>query len=181
MAKLYYWTDERREFVLKKMEAGWSASEIAAALPADPIKPTRNSIIGIWHRAGRSRPMRGARPSLFTARRPREAQRSKLKQDKAKAKPIRKPSLADLGVWDEAIPVNDNEPIPATVVALVDLEPHHCRWVHGDPKKDRNHGFCGQQIVPGLSYCKAHAQRVFQPPEMQVRAKLRKAREMETA
>lgn len=44
----------------------------------------------------------------------------------------------------------DSRPLPGSVpVALVDLEPHHCRWpVVG--------GSCGADRVPGVPYCATH-------------------------
>lgn len=37
-------------------------------------------------------------------------------------------------------------------IALLDLEPHHCRW----PLGDGPFVFCGHQKYPGSSYCRAH-------------------------
>jgi hypothetical protein len=38
-------------------------------------------------------------------------------------------------------------------VALMELQPHHCRW----PIGERPVFFCGEQKVDGYSYCPAHA------------------------
>lgn len=85
---------------------------------------------------------------------------------------LRIPSKPKVSIdWDiDPVAVNDDEMPPEKRIKLLDLEPHHCRWGIGDPKKD-DFGFCGAQKVPGLSYCMEHARRAYRPPEAPCRSK----------
>ena len=46
------------------------------------------------------------------------------------------------------------------LVALADLEAHHCRFPFGEPE-DEGFGFCGQPTVEGRPYCRGHCEVVF--------------------
>lgn len=51
--------------------------------------------------------------------------------------------------WDGAIIIDDQSNAP---VALLDLEPHHCRW----PVQDVPYLFCADAKQDGSSYCSYH-------------------------
>jgi hypothetical protein len=56
-------------------------------------------------------------------------------------------------------------PDAASVTDINALEPHHCRWINGDPSmgKDQYH-WCGKTAVPGKSWCSEHLLLVYAPP-----------------
>jgi len=146
------WTDEDAAIVEQLWGEGLSASQIAGRLKR---RYTRNAVIGKVHRMGLSgrAVIKRKTERSETASRPR-----KIRLKPAPTKP-QKDILAELPV--EPLPAEDIR--PEKLVAFVDLEPHHCRWVYGDPKES-DHGFCGSEKVIGLPYCAAHARRAYQPP-----------------
>lgn len=57
-------------------------------------------------------------------------------------------------------------------VTFLELEDHHCRFPIGDPK-EKSFGFCGDEKVPGTSYCLNHCCRTFEGPYVaQLRARM---------
>ena len=55
------------------------------------------------------------------------------------------------------------DPLPgAKLVTLMDLEHHHCRYMHGDR-------FCGCKTIPGTSWCPDHYRVVYKPIEVSSR------------
>jgi hypothetical protein len=52
-------------------------------------------------------------------------------------------------------------PAPETLVALMDLQNHHCRWPYGEPSQGL---FCGVQKARDRPYCLGHARMAYQPP-----------------
>lgn len=134
-------------------EKGMSCSMIARELGGGI---TRNAVIGKIHRMGLSYRPTTAR---FSKPRVKAARRAK------KAGIVRARSWLKIvaGPFTEPTPL----PLPFVTdvarVGLLDLEPHHCRWVVGEPAEMR---FCGCQKVPGLPYCSGHAARAFRAPTM---------------
>lgn len=126
------------------------ARGIAAAVTAKRIGVTRNAVIGRAHRLGLSSPRQ---PSVKLPKASITAISAGRKSPATK--PTKKPFE-----WMKAEPLPPEPEPPAQLVALVDLEPHHCRFPHGDPKQE-GFGFCGSQVVEGLSYCASHARKVF--------------------
>ena len=160
------WTPERVEIVKAMWADGKSCSQIAGRLGG----VTRNAVIGKVHRLGLSgRPTTSRkknsprRTNRATAKAPQIAATRPSIQSKAKAKGgpryVIEPPLPEL-------------PPPAKVVALVNLEPSQCRWPYGDPKLP-GFGFCGCEVVPGLSYCEGHAQRAFQTRPVRQRERVK--------
>lgn len=49
------------------------------------------------------------------------------------------------------------------LVAFLDLEPHHCRFPHGDPGEE-GFGFCGSDKVDGSPYCAHHSRIAYRRP-----------------
>ena len=153
------WDDETIKFVTEQWQAGKSASVIAVALSARVNSHvTRNSIIGKVHRLGlmRSsvRPMeRKVRPPRPKPYKPKGARNRPFAfSENAKMAPSQA-DLATLAAMAARDPV-------ARITSILDLEDHHCRWPVGDPKQ-ANFGWCGDQVVPGLSYCESCATRAY--------------------
>ena len=48
---------------------------------------------------------------------------------------------------------------------MADVERNHCRWPIGEFVRIDVPYFCGCEVVPGLSYCSAHAQRAYTAPQ----------------
>ena len=162
------WTAERSAEVKQLWAEGLSASQIAMRLGGI----TRNAVIGKVHRmglAGRVSPCRNEanRPS-------RKVKRHATSVPATAIKAARKRKM------DAEIPI-DGGPLPepqacdvARVFSVIDMEPHHCRWIAGDPKQP-GWGYCGDHRIPGQSWCQHHAERAFQSPQ-EVSARLSRAR-----
>lgn len=157
MTRATSWTDEDIATVERLWNEGLSASEIAAKINAGKRfdKKTRNAVIGKVHRLGlsgryvehrKAAPVRASITSMSSGQ---------------KSKAVKKVSPLAL-VPVEPLPAEDTP--PANLIALVDLDPHQCKWVYGDPKT-KDHGCCGKQQVIGLPYCIDHARRAFQPAQ----------------
>jgi GcrA cell cycle regulator len=149
------WTDERVELLKKLWAQGATCSHIAARLGGNL---SRNAVIGKVHRlglAGRVVPVRSHSERIGGS--------PKIRKVRVKPAPAvsQKSILAELPVE----PLQKEDTRPDVLVALHDLEPHHCRWVYGDPKQG-DHGFCGSEKVIGLPYCTAHARRAFRPVQV---------------
>ena len=159
------WTPERVEIVKAMWAEGQSAEQIARVIKG----VSRNAVIGKVHRLGlpgrqtisRKQTIRLRRTNGATAKAPQIAATRPTVQRKANNGPryVIEPPLPEL-------------PPPAKVVALLDLEPSQCRWPYGDPKLP-GFGFCGCEVVPGLSYCEGHAQRAFQPRQVRQRERVK--------
>lgn len=46
----------------------------------------------------------------------------------------------------------------STLDAVLNLEPHHCRYPYGEGSQMT---FCGSKRVSGLPYCEQHARKCF--------------------
>lgn len=148
------WTEP----VLETLRRGWelclSGSAIAALIYNEHgIGVSRNAVIGKMTRlrleCRRSKP-RKTNPKKIAAR-----------QDRSRPHIEARPCVP--------MPKN-NDAVTATAVHILDLEPHHCRWVMGEPT---NGMFCGCDTVAGISYCAAHAQRAYLPPRLAIRSESR--------
>lgn len=157
------YSDEDIEAVKKLYLQGLSTSIIAQRLQHRFRYPfTRNAVIGLSHRKGW--PLRGTTVRAVNkrvVRKPRVSPMAKLRREQERR--ASGPPCDELGPLDP-MPVEDDPNKAARLVPLADLEPHHCRWPIGDPKR-QPFGFCGEQIVAGLPYCKAHALRAYTPPK----------------
>ncbi len=149
------WTDERVDALKDLWRQGYSCSIIADRLGAGL---TRNAIIGKVHRMGLS----GRVTSDRRMPKPRK-RRNRFGDDQRQfngRRPIpRKPSILDLLPSTPLPPPSETD---IARVAFADLEPHHCRWVIGEPTDGQ---FCGCKSVPGLPYCEHHARRAYRAPE----------------
>ena len=155
------WTEDRVEILKKLWAEGLSASQIAGRLGG----VTRNAVIGKVHRLGLSgrtttSRMKSHRPRRITrarrAAKPRYAGNPALRSLYHPESDAYQPQFEELN-----IPLEERKSIQT-------LEEGHCRWPIGDPQ-DPDFHFCGKTKVEGLSYCKFHACRAYQPPQTRKR------------
>lgn len=153
------WTEERTEELGRLWAIGLSASQIASRLGG----VTRNAVIGKVNRLGflvrNNRIRRKLRTRPVKRPRPKKVLRLPLHEN-----PLWTPHKLDLRHGIEPLPAAHDDP-SLSVVALDDLEPHHCRWPVGEPMR----GFCGCKRIAGLPYCEAHAGRAFRVAATPVR------------
>lgn len=73
---------------------------------------------------------------------------------------------ASIGIFDRCEPLPSPTEYDVARVSFDDLERHHCRFPVGEPAETGTDKplFCGDQSIPGLPYCAAHARRCFAPP-----------------
>jgi GcrA cell cycle regulator len=153
------WTDARTESLKRMWDDGESCSQIAKNLGG----VTRNAVIGKVHRLGLS-----GRVTATKRIEKRKGVRGPVPTVKSSA--LRRPPK-----W-RALPAPDGQPLPETRaddiarVSLMDLQPHHCRWIPGDPKLPGGAGYCGLPKAPGVSYCHGHAMRAYEAPAGRVAA-----------
>lgn len=120
------WTEERDAQLTKLRNHGFSSTQIAVELGG----VTRNAVIGRAMRLGLDKRRPGTRGPL-------------------KKKQFRMPSVPKTASPYAAITIHDQSDNP---VALLDLEPHHCRW----PMQDVPYLFCADAKQDGSSYCSRH-------------------------
>lgn len=149
------WTDERVEQVRNLWRAGHSAGAIASMIG----NTTRNAVIGKVSRLG----LPGRK---VTVRRPPNdrwnTEDRRMERGDRPFKQSLKPRTPKPD-W-RAEPLPETPVTDIARVATADLEPHHCRWPVGDPKRS-DFGYCGCQKIEGLSYCSTHARRAYTVPE----------------
>ncbi len=165
MRTIVFWTDERTERLKALWAEGLSGSQIAAKLGGT----TRNAVIG---RAFRLNLAKRKAPHAIQAANNRRAAAQKRIAKAAKPRPPRLPKMVNpkSGVLrsgtaaEHAKAAADFSRIQAEIAArqdvarvasIIDLEPHHCRWPIGEPTR----GYCGDQKIPGASYCECHLAR----------------------
>lgn len=152
----FSWSDDRVELLRKLHAEGYSASLIAARI-APHGEVSRSAVIGKIHRLGLQRGGKSGhirKPVATAPWRARAARKALPKAERAERK-VRATRL-------ESLPVPPNDVVPDTAIQIADLEPHHCRWIHGDSRGA--HGYCGKPKVPGLSYCQGHAAIAYAAP-----------------
>lgn len=150
------WDDATTEFVTEQWTAGKSAGVIAIVLSEKLNRNvTRNSIIGKVHRLGLMR--NAVRPMERKVRPPRPKPQPRNKPYQIGENARVEVSAADLATLAE---MAARDPV-ARITSIHDLESHHCRWPVGDPRS-ADFGWCGDQVVPGLSYCAPCAARAYQ-------------------
>jgi GcrA cell cycle regulator len=136
------WSDEKVKRLEELAGCHWSAAQIAADLGV-----TRNAVIGKLSRLGISTGNKSSVSAPFK------------KADKARSRETHATVVARIRARKSSakvipFPVKI-EAKPALMIALVDLQPHHCRFPYGDPMNPV-FGFCGHNKYPGSSYCVAH-------------------------
>jgi GcrA cell cycle regulator len=144
--RILTWTPERVAKLKRLHEDGFSRAQIAQELGT-----SKSAIHGKLHRLGLSKPVSVAQEqhqlARRTAERPRKKRARKAQADKPAEPPKTKPKPA---------PLPPRQPQDIARVRLLDAEDHHCRFIPGEPSEMM---FCGDQVVPGTSYCKHHLER----------------------
>jgi hypothetical protein len=151
------WTDELRSEV-KEMWRTHSAAEIAVALQQRGYNFTRNSIVGLIHRAGLTIEQKTeARRRRPPAPRRKREHRSVLRIVKAgygNGMRVTKSVASEMPSFEciDVAPLNKT---------LLELGPNDCRHIAGDPRDGVL--YCGRPIHQ-RSYCAAHFSRCYIEP-----------------
>ncbi len=149
------WDDRSIEHLRLSRAAGKSTGQIVRELAEMGYELNRNAVIGKAHRCGFATP---------NAPGPRVEQR-RLRVDK----PVRLSGLAEDSTVrnivrerppPEELSANATRAF-GTPVTLIDLEPHHCRWIINDPRDGAM--FCAATVVTGAPYCTEHCRCAYVP------------------
>lgn len=178
------WSQER----IADLKQRWAAKENARQIGA-AIGMSRNAVLGKIHRLGLSerinrKPVHRVEHADKVRSRNCGAVKEALKAARAREQkiaargnqsPLKNVMLARARAMGE-LPACDavelpQEQITHALVALLDLEPHHCRW---PIEQDGTTMFCGADKHAG-AYCEAHARIAYRPfiERMQARPGLR--------
>lgn len=134
------WSQRDHEAMLKLAASGLSGSEIANRMTERLRFPvSRNAVIGRLHRAGL--PLGKQVDVAPSVPRVRAARPKPAPKPKPVVQPVVKRRCDDVAT-----------------VALLDLQPHHCKWPVGDPGAP-GFGFCGDTRIDGTPYCAGHNKR----------------------
>lgn len=145
------WTEERVSLLTKLWGEGHTAAEIAEKLGG----VTRNAVIGKAHRLKLSNRVSPIQQNKKVPQ-PKPANRNeRVVKSVQKAKPTSKKVSEPVFIDRSADEQRDN------LYSLMDLKPRMCRWPCGDPRDDA-FGFCGDEAMPGLPYCREHAKVAYQ-------------------
>lgn len=164
------WSDERVDLLKNLWAQGVSASNIAARLGGEI---SRNAVLGKVHRMGIV--VRGQRTKTY-GKSVRAKKRLMIRHattklelsvfGKARAKfKSGPPTNEDRQQYKVAIEQTNSD---IARVKFLELEPHHCRFGVGDPRKP-GFGFCGLERIPGSAYCGHHHSRTHTPVPVRTR------------
>lgn len=154
------WTDDRIALLRSHWDDGHSATQIALMIGST----SRNAVLGKAFRLGLPPRTPGtmtmterARRAVESHNRERGTRTEYLRAYRAKhgARPgiPREPKLSDML---EDVP----EPDPALSITLGEITNGRCLWIDGEPNAFEA-VCCGNDIVPGQSWCPHHYLRVF--------------------
>lgn len=156
-ASNHHWTDERKAEAAKLWAQGWTAAQIARHLG----RVSRNGVIGVLHRMGKSQRVEPAKPAHLPPKAPPVARNTKqgmaanLKRgrpvrvnagNQVVAEPEQRPARASVSTSAWA-PLTNSTPVPLMQAAL-----RHCRWpidIGNEPH------FCGLAKTDDR-YCRVH-------------------------
>ena len=160
------WTETEIETVKVLWIKGLTGSQIAERLPGR----TRNAVIGCAHRMkllGRRRTkpqkLQHVTKRAKTARRKAEhirtaaglSMRHATKAQVKTARLIYDTAVARITAAAASDTIREIKGRPATIL---DLEPHHCRYMIGERH------WCAHDKIPGSSYCATHTVRCYVQP-----------------
>lgn len=157
------WNDEKTLQAQRLWRDGVSASVIAKRIGG----VSRNAVIGRMYRTLGPKDAEGAKRARSIAGKLKVAADKARKQPKPKIdrrapaqfnarRPTRDELAASAAEWQQIkADIERQDAARTNLIALLDLEPHHCRWPIGDPTR----GYCGHAKVPGSSYCAGHLAR----------------------
>jgi hypothetical protein len=171
------WTEDIVARLAEHFKEGLSISESATRLTEEfGIAVSRSAVVGKRHRWGlitgpqTSRQAQSTRSRMLAKRRPK----SEFSVPRQAKKPTtftatsNKTGLFVSGKVLPTAPMPVEDVPPVDLVKFADLSEQSCKWIYGDPKES-SHGYCGKQVVPGLSWCSGHRTRVFSPPVVRQR------------
>lgn len=144
-------TEELKATVSALIKDGCSAADIAAHFDG----ATRNAVISFCRR--RKIQLKGRAPKP-----PAPPKKPKAAKPKVEARiDVRAVNAARSRAKDQADPFgfDDIGNDASHLLGIMDLKPHHCRWIAGDPLNV--HGYCGKTAIDGSSYCSEHHARVY--------------------
>jgi GcrA cell cycle regulator len=156
------WTAERVQMLRSYVLAGLSCSQIAAE-----IGVTRNAVIGKIHRLGLTTGGKPGRRPAALAQRMRETNTQSPRRQSRITRILRaiaaSPNVVPFPATGET-PASELPPVEsAQRCSLMELGGGRCRWPLSDPGK-ADFGFCGNDAIPGLSYCAGHARIAYRLP-----------------
>lgn len=134
---------------------GNSSSSISRILNAEfRVALTRNAVVGKCHRMGLNLgDSAGGRPkSAHYQIGPRKRQTVPRPIPQPKPEPEPPPIEVEL----EPLAIGDEQ------ITVMNIRPHMCRWPFGDPQRP-DFRFCGRHAPAGLSYCRDHTRKAYQP------------------
>jgi GcrA cell cycle regulator len=154
------WTSERVQMLRSYVLAGLSCSQIAAE-----IGVTRNAVIGKIHRLGLTTGGKPGRRPAALAQRMREAGAQAPRRQSRITRIMRAIAASPNVVPFPPAEASANAPPveSAQRCSLLELGGGRCRWPLSDPGK-ADFGFCGNDAIPGLSYCAGHARIAYRLP-----------------
>lgn len=177
---MFAWTPERKDFITARWRAGFSASQIAAAIELleGEVSPSRNAVIGVLHRLRETRPgapVRGIRQrrspwakaqkrnySEVTHRMRKSVEVPLRAIDKTQrltgaAQKSRERTLLNLPQTEpgpiERMKTEIPEPISKRLT-IEQLTPHMCRYI---ADKEPPWTYCAHDALPDSSWCEFHA------------------------
>jgi GcrA cell cycle regulator len=138
------WPEQDIALLKRRWEEGATDSQIAHELNG---RYTRNAVIGQRHRAGWIGRPAGAKV--------RHALSQSKRTDHARPVPYAPPVIAAaLGEECPIVEITVAESDPGNI-AIVDLEPHHCRWPTWT-SAEKGGMYCGAKRLEGHPYCGPH-------------------------
>lgn len=166
------WTLERTQELMTLWNADWSSQQICQRFGI-----SRSAVVGKIHRLRqkghvlREERVTDAVRAAYQRRRAKLAHRHKLKTlgvrpgvptASGRPKSTRRHFLDQLLKEAADAPKPVQEVGVPKITSILDLEEVHCRWVIHHAT---GNGWCGEDRVGGLPYCRQHASRAYAPPE----------------
>ena len=149
-----YHSPEIIERVCQLIKEGYSSAAVARMVGL----VSRNAAIGIAHRHGHKHGLQKLRRSV----RPGPKLGAKRVKPKAKARPEPRINRAAIVHGLPTAPLPQVDPNKTGRILLHERERSQCAFIPQDPRTDPR--CCGDAVVPGLSYCEAHARRCYVAP-----------------
>lgn len=167
------YSEAETQLIRELWTEGQSASEISQALWSRfGRRRSRNAVMGVVHRSGLKRNNPGAIPPVRSAKRKARPTRRTASAPKPPPQPRAKPA-PDKARARKAVPAGrphrrravKPSPPPAGGLTVLELTGQTCCF---PLTAALPHRFCGHAVLPGKSWCAAHAAIVFQKDEAPV-------------
>jgi len=152
-----FWTDEREAALKALLGEGLSFKDIAARIGGGA---TKNAVLGKAHRLGIKQS--ASRQPVRNVRRRAAQPKTPGSTLHGGASHAAKPPRRAVARFESAPPVPEDVR-PDRLLAFADLEAKSCRYIYGHPH-ERDHGYCPNAAVEGMSFCTFHVQKCYAPP-----------------